>query len=82
MPVATGNQRMYTVERRDPSHWGFYGALPMMAANSGTLLGNIVGAIMKDTLTKEQLLNWGWRIPIFLGNSDCISCTMVEKARG
>ncbi|KAL3939131.1 MAG: hypothetical protein SGBAC_006092 [Bacillariaceae sp.] len=58
---------VYTVESRDPSEWGFYGALPMMAANSGTLLGNIVGAVMKDNLSKEQLLNWGWRIPFSSG---------------
>ena len=39
----------------------------MMAANCGTLLGNIVGAIMRTALTDEQLVAWGWRIPFLSG---------------
>jgi len=58
---------IYTVEMRPKEHWGFYGALVMMAANSGTLLGNLVGAIMRTVLNDEQLISWGWRIPFLSG---------------
>ncbi|KAL7533077.1 hypothetical protein ACHAXR_005030 [Thalassiosira sp. AJA248-18] len=58
---------IYTVEMRPQKHWGFYGALVMMAANCGTLLGNLVGAIMRTLLTDEELLQWGWRIPFLSG---------------
>lgn len=58
---------IYTVEMRPRKHWGFYGALVMMAANCGTLLGNLVGAIMRTLLTDEELVAWGWRIPFLSG---------------
>lgn len=48
-------------------HWGYYGSLVMMTAICGTLLGNLVGAFMRTTLTDEQLLSWGWRIPFLSG---------------
>lgn len=37
------------------------------AANVGTLLGNLSGALLRQVLTEEQLLAWGWRIPFFSG---------------
>jgi len=58
---------VYTVEHHDPSTWGFYGSLVMVAANVGTLLGNIVGATMRSVLTEEELVAWGWRIPFLSG---------------
>ena len=38
-----------------------------MAANIGTLLGNLVGALLRTLLTNEELLAWGWRIPFWNG---------------
>jgi len=58
---------IYTVEMRPQAHWGYFGALVMMAANCGTLLGNIVGAVMRTMLTDEELLEWGWRLPFLSG---------------
>ena len=52
---------VYTVEKRHASQWGYYGSLPMTAANCGTLLGNLVGAFLRTILTEDQLLSWGWR---------------------
>mmetsp|Transcript_14409 Transcript_14409/g.29824 ORF Transcript_14409/g.29824 Transcript_14409/m.29824 type:complete len:491 (+) Transcript_14409:55-1527(+) len=58
---------VYTVEKRPKSQWGYYGSLPMVAANVGTLLGNLCGALMRSVLTDQQLTAWGWRIPFFSG---------------
>lgn len=58
---------VYTVEKRDKSQWGYYGALPMAAANVGTLLGNLCAAFLRQILSEEQLLAWGWRLPFFSG---------------
>ena len=58
---------IYTVETRPKQKWGVFGSLVMMAANIGTLLGNIVGAILRSALNEEQLTSWGWRIPFLSG---------------
>ena len=58
---------IYTVETRPKEKWGLYGSLVMMAANIGTLLGNLVGATLRSVLTEEQLVSWGWRIPFLSG---------------
>jgi len=58
---------IYTVEMRPQAHWGYYGALVMMAANCGTLAGNLVGAVMRSVLTDEELIEWGWRLPFLSG---------------
>jgi len=58
---------VYTVEAQPKSQWGYYGSFVLAAANLGTLLGGIVGYVMRSTLTREQLLVWGWRIPFLSG---------------
>ncbi|KAL7528466.1 hypothetical protein ACHAXR_005348 [Thalassiosira sp. AJA248-18] len=59
---------IYTVETRPKEQWGFYGSLVMMCANIGTLLGNLIGALMRTVLTHDQLVSWGWRIPFLTGS--------------
>lgn len=54
-------------ETRPKEKWGLFGSFVMMAANIGTLLGNLVGALLRTLLTDEQLLDWGWRIPFWSG---------------
>ena len=58
---------VYTVEKREKSQWGYYGSLPMMASHIGTLLGNLCAALLRQILTDDQLIAWGWRLPFFSG---------------
>eukprot|EP00562_Extubocellulus_spinifer_P023888 CAMPEP_0178663974 /NCGR_PEP_ID=MMETSP0698-20121128/29129_1 /TAXON_ID=265572 /ORGANISM="Extubocellulus spinifer, Strain CCMP396" /LENGTH=512 /DNA_ID=CAMNT_0020307103 /DNA_START=61 /DNA_END=1600 /DNA_ORIENTATION=- len=37
------------------------------SANCGTLMGGIVGFIMRSTLSDEALRSWGWRVPFLMG---------------
>ena len=48
-------------------HWGYYGAFVSFAAGIGGVLGNLVGAFLRQFLTDEQLLSWGWRLPFLSG---------------
>jgi len=58
---------VYTVETKPKEHWGYYGAYVSFAAGLGGVLGNLVGAFLRQFLSEEQLLSWGWRIPFLSG---------------
>ncbi|MCO7197362.1 MFS transporter [Pseudonocardia sp. McavD-2-B] len=42
---------------------GLVGSLVSLGTNSGTLAASGIWAVLLATLTEEQLLSWGWRIP-------------------
>lgn len=52
---------VYTLETKPKASWGYYGSFINMAANSGVILGNLVGALIRQLVTPEQLSSWGWR---------------------
>lgn len=58
---------VFTLERHDNQHWGYYGSLVMAAANFGTLLGSFAGWALRSFLTHDQLYRWGWRLPFLSG---------------
>lgn len=58
---------VYTLETKPPEHWGYYGSFVNMAANFGVILGNLVGALLRQILTNDQLLQWGWRAAFISG---------------
>jgi len=58
---------VYTVETKPREHWGYYGAYVSFAAGAGSMLGNLVGAFLRQFLTDAQLLSFGWRVPFLSG---------------
>ena len=58
---------VYTLETKPKEHWGYYGSFINMAANSGIILGNLVGALLRQLLTDDQLFQWGWRVAFISG---------------
>lgn len=42
---------------------GLISSLVCLGTNSGTLAASAIWAILVSTLSEEQLLSWGWRIP-------------------
>jgi MHS family proline/betaine transporter-like MFS transporter len=69
--LSVGGQLMsslvFTLEGHDRRNWGLYGSFVMACANMGTFLGGIVAYGLRSSLTEEQLLTWGWRIPFLSG---------------
>jgi MHS family proline/betaine transporter-like MFS transporter len=69
--LSVGGQLMsslvFTLENHDRRKWGLYGSCVMAAANVGSLLGAIVGVVLRNGLTNDQLVSWGWRIPFLSG---------------
>ncbi|WGY72877.1 MFS transporter [Burkholderia cepacia] len=46
---------------------GFYSSWQAASQGLTTLLAALAGTILTTSLTPEQVLNWGWRIPFFFG---------------
>lgn len=45
---------------------GLIGSFVCLGTSSGTLLANLLWAVILTALTEQQLLAWGWRIPFLL----------------
>ena len=58
---------VFALENHDHAVWGLHGSYVMAAANFGTLLGSLAGTVIESTLSEEQILSWGWRIPFLSG---------------
>lgn len=58
---------VYTLERKPREKWGYYGSFVNFAANFGVILGNLVGALIRQLVTPEQLLTVGWRAAFLSG---------------
>lgn len=80
--LSVGGQLMsslvFTVESHPHANWGFYGSCVMAAGNVGTLLGGLVAYGLRSSLTEEQLLRWGWRLP-FLSGTLIVICGIYLK---
>lgn len=48
---------------------GFATALILLGINSGLLAGSFISGLLNYFLTHQQVLEWGWRIPFFIGGS-------------
>jgi MFS transporter, MHS family, proline/betaine transporter len=65
--LSTGGEFMtsitYLVENAPPNRRGLIGTLAGSSACMGLLLGSGAGMILFSVFTKEQVLDWAWRLP-------------------
>ncbi|WP_448624385.1 MFS transporter [Geodermatophilus sp. URMC 64] len=45
---------------------GLYGAAPQMGVPAGVVLANVVFLLCTQTMSEQQFLSWGWRVPFLL----------------
>lgn len=43
-----------------------YGTFPQLGAPIGFIIANVIFVVLQTTLTEEQFMSWGWRIPFLL----------------
>jgi len=69
--VSVGGQLMsslvLTVESAPKNLSGFYGSTVLATANMGTLMGNVVAFLIRNSLSDEAMRAWGWRLPFLAG---------------
>ncbi|GJH38337.1 MFS transporter [Paraburkholderia hospita] len=58
---------LLTAEYAPPRERGFFASLVQLGAPAGFLIPSGIFALLSATLTHEQLMDWGWRLP-FLGS--------------
>ena len=61
-----GGAALMAVEHAPEQRRGFYGAWPQVGAPAGLVLGTGTYALLSATLTDEQFLEWGWRVPFLV----------------
>src|SRR4030095_13745646 len=57
-----GGAVLMAVEHAPPGRRGFYGSWPQVGVPAGLLLSTGVFSYV-STLSEDQLLSWGWRVP-------------------
>ena len=69
--VAVGGEYMasavFLVEGAQPGRRGWMGSWGPFGASAGTLLGSAAGAVINATMSPEQVMAYGWRIPFLVG---------------
>lgn len=58
---------VFTLERTHASKWGFWGAAVYAASSVGVTFGSLMASVLRESLSEEQLQNWGWRLPFWVG---------------
>jgi metabolite-proton symporter len=61
-----GGAVLMAVEHAPAHRRGFYAALPQVGAAAGLLVANGVFRLAQGAMSKEDFLDWGWRIPFLL----------------
>ena len=70
-----GGAALMAVEHAPEHRRGFYGAWPQVGVPAGLVLGTATYALLSATLSDEQFLEWGWRVP-FLASALLIAVGM------
>jgi metabolite-proton symporter len=61
-----GGAVLMAVEHAPGNRRGFAGSWPQTGVPAGLLLSTVVFSLFTTSLSDEQFLNWGWRIPFLL----------------
>jgi metabolite-proton symporter len=70
-----GGAALMAVEHAPENRRGFYGAWPQVGVPLGLVLGTGTYALLSATLSDEQFVAWGWRVP-FLASALLIAVGM------
>lgn len=62
-----GTSTAILTELSPPHLRGFYCSWQMVGQTCAMLLGAVIGALMTQSLSDQQLTHWGWRVPFIFG---------------
>ena len=73
---------VYTVESAPPDKVNFWASMTLSTANWGCLLGAVVVAIVRASISKQDMFEWGWRIPFWAGIAFGLGGIWLRKGLG
>jgi len=76
--VELGGVSVYLSEIATPGHKGFYVSMQSASQQVAIIFSAALGFMLNETLSKEFIEDWGWRIPFFIG---CLIIPVVFHIR-
>ncbi len=74
-----GASATYLSELATPKNRGFYASFQYITLISGQLLALAVLLVLQATLSHDELQQWGWRIPFFIGAALAITVLWLRR---
>jgi MFS family permease len=62
-----GGVSVYLSEIATPGHKGFYVSWQSGSQQVAVMFAALVGVLLSNGLSAEQMLSWGWRVPLLIG---------------
>lgn len=75
-----GTGATYISEVATAGRRGFFGSFQYFTIIAGQLLALLTVVVLQQTLSKEELSEWGWRIPFFIGAFSAIVVVYLRRA--
>ena len=76
--VELGGVSVYLSEMATPGHKGFYVSWQSASQQVAIIFSAALGYILNESVRKEVIADWGWRIPFFIG---CLIIPIVFQIR-
>ena len=76
--VELGGVSVYLSEMATPGHKGFYVSWQSASQQVAIIFAAALGYILNESVSKEVIADWGWRIPFFIG---CLIIPIVFQIR-
>jgi MFS transporter, MHS family, proline/betaine transporter len=70
----------YLVENAPPHRRGLIGTLAGSSAAGGILLGSTAGTVLFSVFSKEQILDWAWRLPFLVSMPLGLSIALLRSS--
>lgn len=81
--LSVGGERSATLslftELAPPNLKGLYGSMSLFGTTTGILLASAVCGLVSSSMSAEDLMQWGWRIPFLLGAITGIVALFLRK---
>jgi MFS family permease len=61
-----GPASVYLIEAAPAGRRGFYASWQIASQGLAVMAGGAIGVILATVLSKQQLADWGWRVPFFI----------------